>query len=547
MDIGKLTTGHSTRKITNPKGDKPTVSMSKADLNQAVKAWNTADLNTKLTSLSTVYDKADQLNAIKDLLTAAGMTPSDSLMEMASAMLDGGLSLDVDSLKKFKQQAMLFNLLDKEQATLVEHVKVTTPDKPASLPKGATPVQGEPAVIPTTAAQTLDKTLLVLKNDLPINTPTSQAINQFARGELSLSKQLANLAERLATIDSSVIKETLIKQVVAPEVLAKINIPQPEPVTHTTIPTPQVVSPPQATATPELAPLSPSLTPLDIPLTTTEVPPSTTPLPVMPEQMIPAPLPTAGESHIQLVTPEQASPTAEQPLLSPAVTEPALQPDIAINAARIPISTDQFLTQLDPSELTQLLEQSYQLDLTQPKEQIDQTVNRLLTNLQTLTDTLTDSTLQAQLSPETRSGINNTLNHIQQQVSFSQGLNNAMYIPLPLVINNQQLDGQLFIFKDGKNSPQKKNTGATSALIGLDTANLGRVETYIQKIGEQIHLQFRMDEESTQQLFRRSLSALTDQLPVASVSYNTLDKPFVPLEVVSDAGVSAYDGFEVFA
>lgn len=482
MDIGKLTTGISTRQ--SPASKAGPVSMSKADLEQVLKAWNTADIDTKLNSLATVYDKADQLTAIKHLLTAAGMSPTHELMDMANAMLEGGLSLDVDSFKKFKQQAQLFNLLDKESQT----------QAPADLP--------EPLVSEVKPAQTLDKTLLVLKNNLPINTPTSHAVNQFTEGKLRLP--LDELARALVAIEQPPLKAALIQQMVSPELLVSVDLS---------------VTPQQG-------------------LPTTVIPPTTQEVigSHPPDLLTLAPMPSA----------EQPTPLTEQVADTTAMVNPAPLPEHEHNVnQRMMPST--LIGTFNADQLTQLLEQSYQLDLTQPKVHIEQSMDRLLHNLHTLSETLADPAQLEQLSPETRTALTQQLHQIQQQVSFAQSLDHALYLPLPLVIDKQPLEAQLFIFKDSPNSSQKKGRSSASALIGIDTANLGRVETYIQKIDEQLHLQFRMDQPRTLQLFKHHLALLTDQLSVSSVSYSLLDEPFTPLAVVSDIGIGTYDGFEVLA
>ena len=527
MDIGKLTTGIPIKENSNKKLD-----MTKSDMEKAVKSWNTAKADVKLSSMTTIYDKADQVQAIKDLLVSAGIELNETNLQLLEAMIDGGLGVDLSTLQKFKQQTQLFNLLEKQLDKPTDQQPDLTPadllskeagsgSKEAQaipLSKETTPFLKETAtqIAPTAKeatakeataipAATLEKSIMVLKNQLPVNSTTTQLINKFADSQLNLTTAFESLAMDIAQFSSPVLKQAVMDHLLAH--------PEPEPAHVANQSTDQAYQSVKQAAVHPLPAPPVTQTASDVPLTSPDSPPS---------QLDSAP------THLASTEPELAVPTVQQKKVAP----------------QLPVEN------LTPKEIETLLQDSYKLDLSQAKDVIDQTLNRLSNNIRSLSETLASDPAFSELSSTTDSQATNrfmtSLNQINQTLHFSQSFQNAIYIPLPLVVHDQKLNGELFVFKDGKNKNKAKNN-ATSALIGLDTANLGRIETYIQKNGTKVSLQFRLGEERTERLLKQNINKLTAVLDIASVVYLPMEKPFEPVAVTTPGVLNWHDGFEKFA
>lgn len=117
----------------------------------------------------------------------------------------------------------------------------------------------------------------------------------------------------------------------------------------------------------------------------------------------------------------------------------------------------------------------------------------------------------------------------KQSVDFMQFAKENVYLQLPLKINDNEANCELLVFKDKKRKKGAKD--GVSAIIGLDTANLGRYETYIHKIGNDINLQFRLKNDDVIKITKENLYKLDGllkqhNLNIASVTYKTVENSF---------------------
>jgi len=118
---------------------------------------------------------------------------------------------------------------------------------------------------------------------------------------------------------------------------------------------------------------------------------------------------------------------------------------------------------------------------------------------------------------------------IRDALSFLSHIKNDVFIQIPLIINDNKTTGELYVFRDKK---RKNITGRElSALIALDTENLGRFETYIVKQGAGVNLQFRLETAEYEGLVKDSIHTLNDALNskglyINGVSYKKLDESF---------------------
>lgn len=109
--------------------------------------------------------------------------------------------------------------------------------------------------------------------------------------------------------------------------------------------------------------------------------------------------------------------------------------------------------------------------------------------------------------------LNNTLDFINQA-------KDNVFIQVPLKINNQKLNGEIYILKNKKSKENKG--GSTSVLIGLDTRNLNRVEIFLQKKDRDISLNFKLTDENIEKLVREKIYLLKEKLINSNYVVNNL-------------------------
>lgn len=109
--------------------------------------------------------------------------------------------------------------------------------------------------------------------------------------------------------------------------------------------------------------------------------------------------------------------------------------------------------------------------------------------------------------------LNNTLDFINQA-------KDNVFIQVPLKINNQKLNGEIYILKNKKSKENKG--GSTSVLIGLDTRNLNRVEIFLQKKDRDISLNFKLTDENIEKLVREKIYLLKEKLISSNYVVNNL-------------------------
>jgi hypothetical protein len=106
-------------------------------------------------------------------------------------------------------------------------------------------------------------------------------------------------------------------------------------------------------------------------------------------------------------------------------------------------------------------------------------------------------------------------------------------VQLPVSLNGAEAPAELYVFKD---KAKKGGPKASSALLALDTAHLGRFEAYLQKTGSSVSATFRLEGKDVETLVsikhERLATLLEDAgLSLSSISFRPLEKPFTILSV----------------
>lgn len=123
-----------------------------------------------------------------------------------------------------------------------------------------------------------------------------------------------------------------------------------------------------------------------------------------------------------------------------------------------------------------------------------------------------------------------TLKNITQTketLDFLNLIKDSIYIPLPLNIGQQNIESEIFVFKDSKLKENSKKN-ATSALVALNTVNLGRIETYIQKNNNNLNLQFRLENMETETVLKANINKLYSLLN--NFDYSIKSYSIIPIE-----------------
>ncbi len=124
----------------------------------------------------------------------------------------------------------------------------------------------------------------------------------------------------------------------------------------------------------------------------------------------------------------------------------------------------------------------------------------------------------------------------KDKIEFGNHIKTNIFLQLPLNIKEHKTNGQLTIFKDKR---KKGTKDVSSALISLDTKNLGTFETFIQKHNNNLNLQFRLENEEIEKLVKNNISGIKSTLSalrynVDSITFKTIKQSFSILNTEND-------------
>lgn len=130
----------------------------------------------------------------------------------------------------------------------------------------------------------------------------------------------------------------------------------------------------------------------------------------------------------------------------------------------------------------------------------------------------------------------NTLTKILQDVEstldFMNSMKDTLFLQIPININNNVTNTELYIFKD-KNNKNKgnKNSKSGSALISLNLCNLGKLESLIKKVDNDIYCQFKLEKIFTKELIQKNTELLRNYLKekkliLKEITFKNFDEKF---------------------
>jgi len=122
------------------------------------------------------------------------------------------------------------------------------------------------------------------------------------------------------------------------------------------------------------------------------------------------------------------------------------------------------------------------------------------------------------------------LKDLNNNLEFINQLRTCVYVPIPLNTPSGPAEGELYVFKDKRS--KGKGGPAGSALIGLNTLNLGRVEAYMQKRENKLNLQFRLENMDINKVINSHAKTLMNLLDGAGLKLTSLS--IIPLDAAFD-------------
>ncbi len=163
-------------------------------------------------------------------------------------------------------------------------------------------------------------------------------------------------------------------------------------------------------------------------------------------------------------------------------------------------------------------------DIKNPKElenHINDKLEKLEKAIELIKNSNSDSEVLRHLEKEVHT--------IKDKLTFANEIKNNVFVQIPFTLNNKSTNGELIVFKDKKNKKGSKDFA--SALISLDTANLGLFEAYVVKKNANVDIQFRFKEDFVKDLVKNNLTQLNNILSsknivLSNVSYKQIDEPF---------------------
>ncbi|MCL2566009.1 MAG: flagellar hook-length control protein FliK [Defluviitaleaceae bacterium] len=446
--------------------------------------------------------------ALKDLLISFGQSPGEDNIAIIRALSESGLPSDKGSFLKLNQALKLFNLL----------------------------TGGE-------NSGNLDKAIFTIKNDLPANLESVEKFQAFLGEAGNVSKNL------------TIVQETLINAPHTPAIEQIMRI------FTDSLPGGQgnallssEAAPPVITGTPLAAPLaSQGDVPPIINSQLREIlslPPDTRGelIKGLSEILARPPLPGGG-IDFQAVTTEIAKfSNSSQPLTESAAKELITQlfkemPElthiagISGNMAEfVDLSSTTISSNRPPVTVPELIRAFESLRLT-PQENSPQALEEALNNLKFKTEEALKIANNSNSSDDIPAALSRALENINNNLSFIDQLKTCVYVPIPLNTPIGQTEGELYIFKDGRGKTSK--SGAKTALIGLNTVSIGRVEAYIQKEDNRLNLQFRLENPNISNLIKEHTAELMElmdsaNLKLIALSTTGLDTPFNLLQKEPD-------------
>ena len=103
------------------------------------------------------------------------------------------------------------------------------------------------------------------------------------------------------------------------------------------------------------------------------------------------------------------------------------------------------------------------------------------------------------------------VSNLSGNIDFMNQMNQMFtYIQLPLKLQSQEANGELYVYTNKKNLAKKD--GEVSALLHLDMEHLGSVDVYVSMKDTKVSTQFRLKDDSALDLIAGHIDLLNERL-----------------------------------
>jgi hypothetical protein len=450
---------------------------------------------------------------LKELLVAYGLSATKDNTELLKSLMLSGESASKGNLLKLNQLVKLFTL------------NTTNSGEGAVLEGDALKAQ--------MAIANTEKALFSLRNQLPANNETVSALNRFLSESNALGKSISGLTLALGTLTDTgdilgqnrganmgntifnKLAEIFLGESIKPNSPGNTSA-------HEALKTGAQNKTLWPDLPPEIKDLSVKLESIkNIPMS--DLPEQLNKLPQSAREFIMNSLKTSGDTELLAlanklsanVTGEALKITKEEAgKLFQLLDDAMFKPDES--------EVDRTIQNMSKKEILDKITEKLTL---KPKDNNLENMEKLLSDIKNKTGEalkyLTDL-------PEKPEELFRLLNNVKDNMEFMGQIKTCTYVPIPLNMPKGQVEGELYVFKDQK----KTRAGqATSALIGLNTVNLNRVEAYVQKNGSNLNIQFRLTDMDVAKIISANTGKLLNllseaHLNISALSVIPIDEPF---------------------
>ncbi len=179
--------------------------------------------------------------------------------------------------------------------------------------------------------------------------------------------------------------------------------------------------------------------------------------------------------------------------------------------------------------LEQTIAKNFGVDenISTPKD-LERHINDKLDKLDKALEMLKNSPTQLK-DNEVVKQLEKEITSIKDKLTFASEIKDTVFVQIPFTLNNKTTNGELIVFKDKK--IKRKNKDYSSALVSLDTVNLGLFEAYVVKKQSKVDIQFRFVNDFVKDLVKSNAPTLDRMLKsksinINSLSYKKIDEPF---------------------
>ncbi len=184
---------------------------------------------------------------------------------------------------------------------------------------------------------------------------------------------------------------------------------------------------------------------------------------------------------------------------------------------------------LDDENLEKAVSKSFGVDenIATPKD-LEKHINDKLDKLDRALEVLKNSSTTPK-DAEVLKQLEKEITTIKDKLTFASEIKNNVFVQIPFTLNNKSTNGELIVFKDKRS--KRKNKDYSSALVSLDTANLGLFEAYVVKKQSKVDIQFRFVNDFVKDLVKSNATTLdkmlkSKQINLNSISYKKINEPF---------------------